>query len=51
LGSTDISLENVSESTGLSSTADFLFALWSTEELEELGQIAVKQLKNRYMIL
>lgn len=46
--STDIGLENTSESFGLPATADFMVALWSTEELEKLGQIVVKQLKNRY---
>ena len=46
--STDIGLEDTSESFGLPATADFMFALISTEELEELNQIVVKQLKNRY---
>ena len=46
--STDIGLEDTSESFGLPSTADFMFALISNEELDELNQIAVKQLKNRY---
>jgi len=46
--STDIGLEDTSESFGLPATADFMFALISTEELEELNQMAVKQLKNRY---
>ena len=46
--STDIGLEDTSESFGLPATADFMFALISTDELEELNQIAVKQLKNRY---
>lgn len=46
--STDIGLENTSESFGLPATADFMIALWSTDELEKLGQIVVKQLKNRY---
>ena len=45
---TDVSLEDTSESFGLPATADFMFALISTEELEELNQILVKQLKNRY---
>ena len=45
---TDVGLEDTSESFGLPATADFMFALISTEELEGLGQIAVKQLKNRY---
>ena len=46
--STDIGLEDTSESFGLSATADFMFALISNEELEALGQMKVKQLKNRY---
>ena len=46
--SSDPGLEDTSESFGLPATADFMFALISTEELEELGQIMVKQLKNRY---
>ena len=46
--STDVGLEDTSESFGLPATADFMFALISTEELEELNQIVVKQLKNRY---
>ena len=45
---TDVSLEDTSESFGLPATADFMFALISTDELEQLGQIMVKQLKNRY---
>ena len=44
----DFGLEDTSESFGLPSTADFMFALIQTEELEELNQILVKQLKNRY---
>ena len=44
----DVGLEDTSESFGLSATADLMFALISNEELEELNQIAVKQLKNRY---
>tara|TARA_A100001011_G_C14251523_1_gene818123 strand:- start:64 stop:1407 length:1344 start_codon:yes stop_codon:yes gene_type:complete len=46
--STDIGLEDTSESFGLPATADFMFALIQTEELEELNQMLVKQLKNRY---
>ena len=46
--SSDVGLEDTSESFGLPATADLMFALISTEELEELNQIAVKQLKNRY---
>jgi len=41
-------LEDTSESFGLPATADLMFALISTEELEDLNQICVKQLKNRY---
>ena len=44
----DVGLEDTSESFGLPATADFMFALISTEELESLNQILVKQLKNRY---
>jgi replicative DNA helicase len=44
----DVGLEDTSESFGLPATADFMFALISSEELESLGQIMVKQLKNRY---
>ena len=46
--STDLGLEDTSESFGLPATADFMFALMSNEELEALGQMKVKQLKNRY---
>ncbi len=46
--STDIGLEDTSESFGLPATADFMFALMSNDELEALGQMKVKQLKNRY---
>ena len=46
--STDLGLEDTSESFGLPATADFMFALMSNEELEKLGQMKVKQLKNRY---
>lgn len=45
---TDLGLEDTSESFGLPATADFMFALISTDELEQLNQIMVKQLKNRY---
>ena len=45
---TDVELTDTSESFGLPATADFMFALISTEELEGLNQIMVKQLKNRY---
>jgi replicative DNA helicase len=47
-GSTDVDLTDTSESFGLPATADLMFALISTEELEQLNQILVKQLKNRY---
>ena len=47
-GSSDVDLTDTSESFGLPATADLMFALISTEELEQLGQIMVKQLKNRY---
>ena len=46
--SSDVGLEDTSESFGLPATADFMFALISSEELEEKNQILVKQLKNRY---
>ena len=46
--SSDIGLEDTSESFGLPATADLMFALISNEELDDLNQIAVKQLKNRY---
>ena len=47
-GSSDVELTDTSESFGLPATADLMFALISTEELEGLNQIMVKQLKNRY---
>ena len=46
--SSDVGLEDTSESFGLPATADFMFALISNEELDGLNQILVKQLKNRY---
>ena len=46
--STDIGLEDTSESFGLPATADFMFALMTSEELDALNQMKVKQLKNRY---
>tara|TARA_R110002012_G_scaffold145090_1_gene303388 strand:+ start:674 stop:2089 length:1416 start_codon:yes stop_codon:yes gene_type:complete len=46
--STDVGLEDTSESFGLPATADFMIALISTEDLDENNQILVKQLKNRY---
>ncbi|MBC8442988.1 MAG: AAA family ATPase [Proteobacteria bacterium] len=45
---TDVGLEDTSESFGLPATADFMFALIATEELDEKNQVLVKQLKNRY---
>lgn len=47
-GNTDVDLTDTSESFGLPATVDFMFALISTDELEELNQLLVKQLKNRY---
>ncbi len=47
-GSTDIGLEDTSESFGLPATADFMFAIISSEELEKKNQFLIKQLKNRY---
>ena len=47
-GSSDPGMEDVSESFGLPATADMMFALISSEELEQMDQIMVKQLKNRY---
>ena len=47
-GSSDVDLTDTSESFGLPATADLMFALISTEELEQINQIMVKQLKNRY---
>lgn len=47
-GNSDVGLEDTSESFGLPATADFMFALISSEELDQLGQILVKQLKNRW---
>lgn len=46
--SSDLGLEDTSESFGLPATADFMFAIISTEEFESLNQVLVKQLKNRY---
>ena len=48
-GNTDVDLTDTSESFGLPATVDFMFALISTEELEQLNQLMVKQLKNRYI--
>ena len=47
-GNTDVELTDTSESFGLPATADLMIALISTEELEKIGQLMVKQLKNRY---
>ena len=47
-GSSDVELTDTSESFGLPATADLMFALISTDDLEGLNQIMVKQLKNRY---
>jgi replicative DNA helicase len=47
-GSSDVELTDTSESFGLPATADLMFALISTEELEQMNQIMIKQLKNRY---
>ena len=47
-GSSDVDLTDTSESFGLPATADLMFALISTEELEGMNQIMIKQLKNRY---
>ena len=44
----DLGLEDTSESFGLPATADFMFALIATEELDDLNQVMIKQLKNRY---
>jgi hypothetical protein len=46
--STDVGLEDTSESFGLPATADFMIAMIATDELDNLNQILVKQLKNRY---
>ena len=47
-GVSDVDITDTSESFGLPATADLMLALISTEELEQMGQIMVKQLKNRY---
>jgi replicative DNA helicase len=47
-GNSDVELTDTSESFGLPATADFMFAIIATEQLDELGQVMVKQLKNRY---
>lgn len=48
LVASDVGLENTSDSIGLPMTADFMIALIATEELQDMNQIVVKQLKNRY---
>ena len=48
MNNSDVDLTNTSESVGIPQTADYMFALINSEELEQLGQIMVKQLKNRY---
>ena len=48
ISNTDLGLEDTSESFGLPATADIMFALISSEELQDLNQMMVKQLKNRY---
>lgn len=48
IGNSDLELTDVSESIGLAATVDFMVGLISTEELAQLGQVMVKQLKNRY---
>lgn len=47
-GSSDVSMTDTSESFGLPATADFMLALINTEEMKQLGQLMLKQLKNRY---
>ena len=47
-GNSDVELTDTSESFGLPATADFMFAIITSEELEGLGQLMIKQLKNRY---
>jgi hypothetical protein len=47
-GSSDVGLTDTSESFGLPATADLMFAIISTDELEDLNQLMIKQLKNRY---
>jgi replicative DNA helicase len=47
-GSTDVELTDTSESFGLPQTADFMFAMMNSDQLEQLGQVQIKQLKNRY---
>ena len=47
-GNSDVELTDTSESFGLPATADFMFALISSEDLDQSGQIMIKQLKNRY---
>ena len=47
-GASDVGLEDTSESFGLPATADFMFAIISTDELQDMNQLLIKQLKNRY---
>jgi hypothetical protein len=47
-GNSDVELTDTSESFGLPATADLMFALISSEQLEDLNQLMIKQLKNRY---
>ena len=47
-GNSDVGLEDTSESFGLPATADFMFAIINSDEMEQLNQLMVKQLKNRY---
>lgn len=47
-GSSDVTLQNTSDSIGVPFTADLMLAIIATEELEEMGQVMIKQLKNRY---
>lgn len=48
VGNTDVDMTNTSESMGLPMTVDIMLAMISTDELEELGQIMIKQIANRY---
>ena len=47
-GNTDVEITDTSESFGLPATADLMFALIVTEEMDEMNQLLIKQLKNRY---
>jgi hypothetical protein len=48
LGSTDVEMSDVAESIGLAATCDFMFGIMRTEELDQMGQLMIKQLKSRY---